>query len=60
MEDLKGDVPGDISIDPLKLMGGDINSADSFSYKRFTKTKEVEDGEEWVKNKNKKWYKPFS
>lgn len=60
MEELKGNVPGDISIDPLKLMGGDINSADSFSYKRFTKTKEVEDGEEWVKNKDKKWYKPWT
>lgn len=59
-KDLEGDVLTDITFDPLKLMGGDINSADSFSFKKFEKTKKVEDGEEWVKNTDKKWYKPWT
>lgn len=59
-KDLEGGVLTDIVFDPLKLMGGDINSADSFSFKKFEKTKKVEDGEEWVKNTDKKWYKPWT
>lgn len=49
-----------ITIDPLKLMEGSFNIADSFSLEKIIKTKEVEDGEEWVKNKDKKWYKPWT
>ena len=44
-----------ISIEPLKLMGGSVFSADSYSIKKFIKQKKVEDGEEWVKNTDKKW-----
>lgn len=56
------ELPG-ISIDPLNLMGGTILSslsADDFSINEFIRSKEVEDGEEWVKNTNKKWYKPWT
>ena len=49
-----------ISIDPLKLMGGSIPAADEFSISKFVQSKEVEDGEEWVKNTDKKWYKPWT
>lgn len=49
-----------ISIDPLKLMGGTVPIADSFSVNKLVKSKEVEDGKEWVKNTNKKWYKPWT
>lgn len=49
-----------ISIDPLKLMGGSIPAADDFSISKFVQSKEVEDGEEWVKNTDKKWYKPWT
>lgn len=49
-----------ITIDPLKLMEGSFNIGDSFSIKKIVKTKEVEDGEEWVRNKDKRWYKPWT
>ncbi|MDY4078380.1 MAG: dynamin family protein [Clostridium sp.] len=49
-----------ITIDPLKFMEGSFNIADSFSLEKMIKTKKVEDGEEWVKNKDKKWYKPWT
>lgn len=49
-----------IPIDPLKFMGGNVVSVEAFSVDRFAKTKEVEDGEEWVKNTDKKWYKPWT
>ena len=49
-----------ISIDPLSLMSGTVLSSDDISLNRFIHTKEVEDGEEWVKNTDKKWYKPWT
>lgn len=49
-----------ISIDPLKLMSGTIPTADDFSVKKIVKSKEVEDGEEWVENTSKRWYKPWT
>lgn len=49
-----------IKIDPLKMIGGSVISAGEFSLKRFIKEKEVEDGEEWIENTNKKWYKPWT
>lgn len=49
-----------ISIDPLKLMGGSIAGTDDVSVNRLVRSKEVEDGEEWVKNLDKKWYKPWT
>lgn len=49
-----------ITIDPLKLMEGSFNIGDSFSLEEMTQTKKVEDGEEWVRNKDKRWYKPWT
>lgn len=49
-----------ITIDPMNLMGGSLICADDFSINRFIKTKKVEDGEEWVQNTDKKWYKPWT
>ncbi|MDO5003885.1 MAG: dynamin family protein [bacterium] len=48
-----------ISIDPLKLMAGSVNLS-TFSIEGMIKSKEVEDGEEWIENTNKKWYKPWT
>jgi len=52
------DIESEIKIDPLKIMGGSV--ADDFSTNRFIKEKDVEDGVEWIKNKDKKWYKPWT
>lgn len=49
-----------ITIDSLKLIGGDISFLNSFSPEYFVQTKEVENGEEWIKNTEKKWYKPWT
>lgn len=49
-----------ISIDPLKLMGGSIPTADDFSVGKLVQSKEVADGKEWVVNTEKKWYKPWT
>lgn len=49
-----------ISIDPLKLMGGTVPTADDFSVKKLVQSKKVENGKEWVENTNKKWYKPWT
>lgn len=49
-----------ISIDPLKLMAGSIPGKDDFSVDEFVQSKKVEDGETWVKNTDKKWYKPWT
>jgi GTPase Era involved in 16S rRNA processing len=58
-EELDVDAISGVQIDPLKLMGGSFNS-DSFSTKKLVKAKKIEDGEEWVENTNKKWYKPWT
>jgi Dynamin family. len=49
-----------ISIDPLKLMGGSITTADDFSVRKLVQSKQVEDGKEWVENTDKKWWKPWT
>ncbi len=49
-----------INIDPLRLMGGSVVSADDFSINRLIQSKQVEDGEEWIENTDKKWYKPWT
>lgn len=59
-EELDSKVLSVISIDPLKLMGGSVVTVDDFSMNRFIRSKEVEDGEEYVKNTDKKWYKPWT
>lgn len=49
-----------INIDPLKLMSGSVTAADDFSVKKLVQSKEKEDGEEWIENTSKKWYKPWT
>ena len=59
VEEMNDEVFSDITIDPLKLMSGSVN----LSYEglnRLIKVKQVEDGEEWVENTDKKWYKPWT
>lgn len=59
-EELDNNILSGIILDPMSLMGGSIPSADSFFIINMVQTKEVEDGEEWVKNTDKKWYKPWT
>lgn len=59
-EELRSTELGNIQIDPLKLMGASELSSNSFSMKKLIELKEVEDGEEWVENYDKAWYKPWT
>lgn len=43
------------TLNPLKLISGSIPL--NFLVQDFVKKKEVEDGQEWIDNKSKKWYK---
>jgi hypothetical protein len=47
-------------IDPFQLMSGSHFSVDGISVNNLVQNKRVEDGSEWVKNTNKKWYKPWT
>jgi len=58
-EEINGDEVSSIKIDPLKLMSGSVNMSE-FSAAKFIEEKEVEDGEEYVENTSKKWYKPWT
>lgn len=49
-----------IKIEPLKLMEGSTIASQEIIVSRFVATKKVEDGEEWIKNTEKKWYKPWT
>lgn len=49
-----------IPIDVVKLMEGNVISSDDFAIYKYVQTKKVEDGEEWVENTDKKWYKPWT
>lgn len=64
LESLTSEVDSDalagISIDPIKLMEGTVPTADTFSVTNLIQSKEVTNGREWVKNTNKKWYKPWT
>lgn len=48
-----------INIDPLTLMSASIIYDDS-SIEKLIRSKEIEDGEEYIKNTSKKWYKPWT
>ncbi|MGL4607580.1 MAG: dynamin family protein [Eubacteriaceae bacterium] len=60
---LASEVPvGNVSVDPFKLMKGDMGRTidiDSL-ISSFVHTEEVEDGNEWVDNSDKKWFKPWT
>lgn len=49
-----------ISIEPLKMMASSVVAMDDSSVKKLVRQKKVKDGEEWVKNTQKKWYKPWT
>lgn len=51
----------DIKLD--KFVGGNLGNLgnfDSVNIRNFVATKQVADGEEWIKNTNKKWWKPWT
>lgn len=55
-EEIDIDDIGGISIDPLKLMGGSIDP----EINKYIEKKEIEDGDEFIKNNDKAWYKPWT
>lgn len=59
-QDLGYNSPSGITIDPLKLMGSSVVQADDSLIDKLTQSKQVEDGKEWVRNTDKKWYKPWT
>ena len=59
-KDLNQDILSGIVIDPLQIMGGNVFSVDSVLINSMIQTESVEDGEEWVKNTDKKWYRPWT
>ena len=48
-----------IKIDPFTMLKGSF-VPENFSVDEMIKEEKVEDGEEWVKNTGKKWYKPWT
>lgn len=51
---------GNVSIDPFKLMAGDISTDVSSIINSVTETEQVKVDEVWVENTDKKWYKPWT
>lgn len=51
---------GDVVLDPFEIMKGEIPSNTTAIISGSTKTEIVKTGEEWIKNHNKKWYKPWT
>lgn len=59
-DELDLSVLGNITIDPLRLLGGSLQVNEDISIRKLIKTEKVEDGKEYVKNTDKKWYKPWT
>ena len=59
-DELDLSVLGNITIDPLRLLGGSLQINEDISIRKLIKTEKVEDGREYVKNTDKKWYKPWT
>lgn len=51
---------GNVELNPFELMQGEIVSDTTALLDTMTKTEQVKIGEQWVKNTNKKWYKPWT
>lgn len=51
---------GEVVLDPFEMMCGEIPSNTSSIISGSAKTERVKTGEEWVKNTDKKWYKPWT
>lgn len=64
LRELVSDLGGvaDIQIEPLQLVGSSVEQLrlDPEEIERIVQEEEVEDGEEWVENTDKKWYKPWT
>lgn len=56
-EDVNSSIFNGIAIEPIKLIGGDIAT---INVSELTREERVEAGQEWVKNTDKKWYKPWT
>lgn len=50
----------DIVIDPIQLVSSTIPQVDNTFIQKFAKTKQVVDGQEWIPNTDKAWYKPWT
>lgn len=51
---------GNVSIDPFQLMSGEISTDASTLVNNLKETKRVKVDTVWVKNTDKKWYKPWT
>lgn len=51
---------GSVSIDPFKLMAGEISTDVSSLINNLTEKERVKVDEVWVENTSKKWYKPWT
>lgn len=51
---------GNVELNPFEIMQGDIDSDMSTLINSITRTERIKVGEEWVENKKKKWYKPWT
>ena len=52
--------PNTIVIDPIQLVGSTIPKVDEDFIQKLKKTRRVADGQEWVPNTDKAWYKPWT
>ena len=59
-DEIDPNLMGGIKIEPLKLMEGSVVTKQDIIVRKYIDTKPVEDGEEWVPNYEKKWYKPWT
>lgn len=59
-EEIKLGPANGIKIEPLKLMNSLIRNTEYVHVDDYTYTQKEEDGEEWIKNTDKKWYKPWT
>lgn len=60
LADLVEDIDvGNIAFSPFEMMEGEI-SDNSLIVENLTKIKKVKDGEQWVENTDKAWYKPWT
>lgn len=52
--------PNTIVIDPIQLVGSTIPKVDEDFIQKLKKTRRVADGQEWIPNTDKAWYKPWT
>lgn len=57
LEDIDTSMFKGITLEPIRLIGGDIAT---INVSELTREERVEAGQEWVKNTDKKWYKPWT